>query len=129
MHYTMAARNYITLAWEAMKQHGDPPNLVIDKTDALDLYIEIYRYKIINKGWPKSKTKFARWDVFNYTKLLIDVVAKFHEIDDDQIMDGRLAKKLAREDRGEKEGVQIWLRKLSDDEKPWEVPEICPWQI
>jgi len=58
----------------------------------------------INKGWPKTKTKFRRFDISNRLKCLEDAICEGLGIDDSQVFQIEIEK---REDERERIEVRI----------------------
>lgn len=87
-----AGRAFVSTCWDVLSDRGFPSS-PFEKDEALAVEIDYFR-QVENRTWPKSaKTKFARWDVLNLDKVLIDVVFKYLGLDDSQIVRALICKK------------------------------------
>ena len=72
------------------------------------------KYKLVNKGWPKTKTYIKKMDIGNRRKLLEDCIAETLGIDDMFTFDLRMIKRVGRSTSPTKVIVNIERKDLSD---------------
>ena len=83
--FTVAAKLALSKKWafeEALRQN-----------EPYKLTLTFYMQKVVNAGWPKTKTRFKRQDATNYIKLLEDVICEVCGIDDSCFMEVTVEKK------------------------------------
>jgi Holliday junction resolvase RusA-like endonuclease len=83
--FTVAAKLDLSRVWafeEALR-----PN------EPYVLSLVFFLPKVVNSGWPKTKTRFKKQDVTNYIKLLEDVICEVCGIDDSCFMEVHVAKR------------------------------------
>lgn len=59
--------------------------------------------KWTNKGWPKTKTRYRRFDISNRLKCLEDAICESFAIDDSQIFQIEIEKR----ENAEKKGIEV----------------------
>jgi Holliday junction resolvase RusA-like endonuclease len=81
----------------------------LDPDKPHEIVLVFYLQRVVNAGWPKTKTKFVKRDVNNLIKLLEDVIAKVAGVDDSAVFDTHVFKR-----RSDEERVEVVLREIDE---------------